>query len=508
MMKTSKSGSSPSPAPNSHPSLNSQAANLPETHQLQDVEPEAVEPEATDLQATVPTRRHIWPVACVALLAGLAGIGLTVYRGTRSETATAQVEASPSRIPVRVTPATAGLAQAWVFDEGVVSSVRRRVLTFEDDGNIEFIKQVDGRDLREGDPISRGEIVATIDDRTQMVAIDTAKADLDVALEERDQAEAELLQAKANFDKAQSDLKLQETELARAEKLLAGGALPESDRDVELNDAELAQAELRVAEQDIRAAEDAVRSAEAAIVAAQARLREAEVNREDTQLVSPIDGIVAYINIREGEYWDAQRLNTSGSDLDDIAETAPIVVVEPESLEVEIELQADEAEAIRPGQPAYVVLEQDVSEAEAAGATNRTLLEIARQEGTQGQVFSVSPTQTPGGRGVEISIRDFQLVRNLQVGGRVYVWIEAASNPNALIIPLGSLQPEEQGIYAFVVNESTGTVERRQVEVGIEALNSIEILSGIEPGELVVTEGINRLVDGMLVEVLSEEAFL
>ena len=504
-MKTRNSGSSPSPAPDSHPSLNSQEPNLSEADQLQDVEP-----EGTDLQSAVPRRQYIWPIACVALFAGFAGIGLTVYRSMRAETATAQVEAeaSRSRIPVRVTPASVGLAQAWVFDEGVVSSVRRRVLTFEDDGNIEFIKQVDGRDLREGDTITRGEVVATIDDRTQIVAIDTAQADLDVAIEERDQADAELLQAKANFDKAQSDLRLQETELARYEQLLSGGAVAETDRDVERNDAELARAELRVAEQDIRAAEDTVRSAEAAIAAAQARLREAEVNREDTQLVSPIDGIVAYINIREGEYWDAQRFTNSGSDRDNVAETAPIVVVEPQSLEVEIELQADEARDIRSGQQAYVVLEQNVSEVEAAGATNRTLLDIAQQEGTQGQVFSVSPTQTPGGRGVEVRIRDFQQVRNLQVGGRVYVWIEAASNPNAVTLPLGSLQPGETGTYAFVVEEATGTVERRQVEVGIEALNGIEILNGIEPGELVVTDGINRLVDGTLVEVVSEETSL
>ena len=48
----------------------------------------------------------------------------------------------------------------------------------------------------------------------------------------------------------------------------------------------------------------------------------------------------------------------------------------------------------------------------------------------------------------------------------------------------------------------------RQVEVGIEAMDGIEIVSGIEPGELVVTDGINRLVDGTLVDVVSEEEFL
>ncbi|MEM9118682.1 MAG: HlyD family efflux transporter periplasmic adaptor subunit [Cyanobacteria bacterium P01_F01_bin.56] len=493
-MKTNDSGFS-SPAPDSQESDPTDSRQVDES-------------EAVNRRSLTNKRRYLLPLACGAVLLGLVGIGSSVYRSWQSEPVDTQAEAAPSRIPVRVTPAATGLAQAWVFDEGLVSSVRRRVLTFQDNGNIEFIKQVDGRDLREGDPIAQGEVVATIDDRTQIVAIDTAEADLNVAIEQRDQAEAELLQAQANFDKAQSDLSLQETELVRMERLLAGGAVSETERDVERNDAELARAELRVAEQDIRAAADGIRSAEAAIEAAQARLREAQVDREDTQLVSPIDGIVAYINIREGEYWDAQRLNSAGGDLDDVAETAPIVVVEPQSLEVEIELQADEAQAVRSGQRAYVVLEQDVSEAEAAGATNLTLLDIARQQGTQGQVFAVSPTQTPGGRGVEVSIRDFQVVRNLQVGGRVYVWIEAASNPDAIILPLGSLQPGEAGTYAFVVDEATGTVERRQVEVGIEALDGIEILSGIAPGELVVTEGINRLVDGTRVEIVSEEAAL
>lgn len=485
----------------SSPTPDSQEPNLADSGQVD-------ESEVADSRSLTAKRRYMLPLACVAVLLGLVGIGSSVYRSLQSEPADTAAEAAPSRIPVRVTRAATGLAQAWVFDEGTVSSVRRRVLTFQDNGNIEFIKQVDGRDLREGDPIARGEVVATIDDRTQIVAIDTAEADLNVAIEERDQAAAALLQTQANFDKAQSDLGLQETELVRMERLLAGGAVSETDRDVERNDAELARAELRVAEQDIRAAEDGIRSAEAAIEAAQARLREAQVDREDTQLVSPIDGIVAYINIREGEYWDAQRLNSSADDLDSVAETAPIVVVEPQSLEVEIELQPDEAQDVRSGQRAYVVLEQDISEAEAAGTPNLTLLDIARQQGTQGQVFAVSPTQTPGGRGVEVSIRDFQVVRNLQVGGRVYVWIEAASNPNAIVLPFGSLQPGEAGTYAFVVDEATGTVERRQVEVGIEALDGIEILSGIEPGELVVTDGINRLVDGTRVEIVSEEASL
>ena len=56
------------------------------------------------------------------------------------------------------------------------------------------------------------------------------------------------------------------------------------------------------------------------------------------------------------------------------------------------------------------------------------------------------------------------------------------------------------------MDEASGAVERREVQRGIEGLNGVEILSGIEPGELVVTEGLNRLVDGTLVEIVSEAA--
>ncbi|MEM9005190.1 MAG: multidrug transporter [Cyanobacteria bacterium P01_F01_bin.86] len=499
-MKHNDSGSLPSPPSDSQSSLNTKDPSLA-AQPTDDCREEAIASSPQGLK-----RQVVWPIAALVAIAALVMVGFRVYQSLRPEAAVSEVASEPARIPVRVTRAAVGLAQQWVFDEGVVAAVRRRVLKFEDNGNIEFIAKVEGRDLREGDTVAQGELLATIDDRTQIVAIETAEADLEVSIQSHNQAESALLQAQANFDKAQSDLNLAETELVRYQSLYEGGAVAATDLDVEANDADQARAALRVAEQDIRAAEDDVRAASAQIEASQARLREAQVDLEDTQLVSPIDGVVAYINIREGEYWDTQRINSN--DLDNVAETAPIVIVEPQSLEVELELQADEAQAIRPGQQAYAVLEEDVSTAEAAGVSNNNLLAIAQAEGSQGRVFAVSPTQTPGGRGVEVSIRDFQLVRSLQVGGRVYIWIEAANNPNAVMIPLGLIQPGEAGPYAFVVDEATGTVERRQLEVGIEGLNGIEILSGIESGDLVVTDGINRLVDGMQIEVVSEEASL
>ena len=47
------------------------------------------------------------------------------------------------------------------------------------------------------------------------------------------------------------------------------------------------------------------------------------------------------------------------------------------------------------------------------------------------------------------------------------------------------------------------TVEQRPVVLDIEGLDRISIAKGLRPGELVVTEGSNRLVDGSPVEVVA-----
>ena len=450
-------------------------------------------------------RRPLWPVLTVTMLMVASFVGWRIYNRLTAVPGSELTETTiaQARLPVRVIPASTSSIQGWVFDEGTVWPVQRRILNFQAGGDITYVTKIDGIDLREGDWVSQGQLLATIDDRRQMSSIETAEADIQVSINQRDQSEASLLQAQANLAKAESDLTLAQTELHRYQTLFEQGAISESDRDLYRNQVDQAEAALKTAQQDIHSAEDSVRSAEATIASSRARLNEVDVDLEDTQLVSPIDGIVAYINIREGEYWDTQYLDRSSAQ--SAIETAPIVVMDPQTFEVELEVQANGAEQIRPGQRAYVVLEEVVSATQAAGATRQDLLEIAQQQGSAGSVFSVSPSQTPGGRGTEVTIRDFQQVRNLKVGGRAYVWMEVASQRDTVVLPLGALVSRDQAFYAFVVNETDGTVQRRRVTQGIQGLSGVEILAGVEPGELVVVEGQNRLVEGTPVEIAHRE---
>ncbi|MEO0844731.1 MAG: RND transporter MFP subunit, partial [Cyanobacteria bacterium J06643_5] len=63
----------------------------------------------------------------------------------------------------------------------------------------------------------------------------------------------------------------------------------------------------------------------------------------------------------------------------------------------------------------------------------------------------------------------------------------------------------DQKSYVFVVDREKQIVKLRPVERGIRGLSLTEIKTGVSSGELVVTQGRNRLVDGTPVEVVGSK---
>ncbi len=77
-----------------------------------------------------------------------------------------------------------------------------------------------------------------------------------------------------------------------------------------------------------------------------------------------------------------------------------------------------------------------------------------------------------------------------------------------LIVPWVSVGEDRDGRFVFVVEpqgDGTGIVHRRSVTLG-EVGKEIEIVEGISEGDLLITAGTRRLVEGMRVKVDSEEA--
>ena len=76
-----------------------------------------------------------------------------------------------------------------------------------------------------------------------------------------------------------------------------------------------------------------------------------------------------------------------------------------------------------------------------------------------------------------------------------------------ILVPLVAVGEDRDGRFVFVIEpsgEAQGTVHRRAVGMTSTA-RGVEIVDGLDEGELVVTAGVRRLVDGETVKLLGVE---
>ena len=79
------------------------------------------------------------------------------------------------------------------------------------------------------------------------------------------------------------------------------------------------------------------------------------------------------------------------------------------------------------------------------------------------------------------------------------------SNDESLVIPDAAVQFGKNGTYVYVIRpDDTATV--REVTLGAASGSRVAVLSGVEAGERVVLEGIDRLDEGKKAEVVGDDA--
>lgn len=66
----------------------------------------------------------------------------------------------------------------------------------------------------------------------------------------------------------------------------------------------------------------------------------------------------------------------------------------------------------------------------------------------------------------------------------------------AVVIPVNALRNSSSGDYVYVLNAQERTVAMRKVQRGQATVDKVQIVSGLQAGEQVITEGADRLKDG------------
>ena len=230
----------------------------------------------------------------------------------------------------------------------------------------------------------------------------------------------------------------------------ARAAREQADRDRQRFRALLEQKALTQAEYD--AVETRLRIAEASV-------QEAETMLGYAKVTAPFDGVVSR------KLADVGDLASPGRSL--------VELEDPRFLRLEMDVPEGLITKIRAGQQ--------------IGVRVSTLTETL-----QGTVSEIAPAADPQSRTFRVKL-DLPPTPNLRLGlfARAAVPVGETSLPR---VPVGALV--KRGQLEMVFAAAGDRADMRLVKSGEQIGNEIEILSGVEPGEKVVVEGADGLVDG------------
>ncbi len=422
---------------------------------------------------------------------GLAVAGCTSARsGARTPAA-----ATPPPPPVVVTAALQ--RSVPVYQEAVAQTVALQTVDLRPQvgGAIEQVL------FKEGSEVRRGQTMFVIDQRPYQTALQSAEAQVATAQAQLVTAQAALRQALEQTALAQAEAQLAavraplvnaQQQLKRDQYLLAQGAVAQQQVDNDTATEQAAEATVTAQEATVKntalsqqigiaQARAGVQQAEAGVAQAKSAVAQARLNLAYTSVAAPIDGVVGLLDVDQGNLVAANQLLATMSSVD------PMVVQFNVSEVTYLALAKRAiATAAKTGQPAaniasFGLILADGSDYPQAG-TFRTLDRAVNPTSGTIPVQALFPNPE----------------RILKPGMYARVRARVEERPNAILIPQSAVQ-EVQGVDTVFVVGANNTVAVRSITEGGSYGPFFVVLSGLQAGDRVVVEGVQKVQPGMTV---------
>lgn len=266
-----------------------------------------------------------------------------------------------------------------------------------------------------------------------------------------------------------------------------GGFVEQGDVLVELtNNAEAARlAEARAAEADARRQYDRLQSLiDTNLISqtdlddvrtrwetAEARLEGVIANMDDRLIRAPFTGILGFRNISEGSLVTPNTVITT---LDDIS-----------TIKLDFNVAEVYLAQLQPGQ------------------SIKANSIVYRGQEFGGIVTSVGSRVDTATRSVQVRAEIENSAGLLRPG--MLLTVDLTLNPrDAIVVPEAAVVPSQGRQYVFVVDEES-VARRVEVELGRRRPGQVEIVSGVVPGQRVVTQGIAQVRPGSRVRIVNQE---
>ncbi len=226
----------------------------------------------------------------------------------------------------------------------------------------------------------------------------------------------------------------------------------------------LAEANLALAKAKYETLKDGVDPAEVALkeanlANAQAKLAVAEEDQAVKDLAAPMDGTIMSIDASVGEA---------------VGTNAIIVMADLQQPVLEVYLDESDLDKVAVGYEVEVVFDSLPDDTFTGHVT-----EVSPSLQTVGNVDAVLAW-------VQLEAESFSKPVSLPVGSNASVDVIGGRTQNAVLVPVEAVREIGDGEYAVFVMED-GEPKLRVVTVGLMDFTSAEILTGLEPGEVVTT---------------------
>jgi HlyD family secretion protein len=372
-------------------------------------------------------------------------------------------------------------------------------------GKITSIVVQEGQDVKQGDVLLRlDNIQPGADVMAQQATIDAATSAMKVSAANYDSSIATLSQQQANLEKAKYDWQ-------RSQQLYTNQLISRQDYDASKATYDGAVAAVKAAQANLDASTAQRNQARFNLEQDRAVLTHQEDVLHKTVYRAPISGIVSYIAVRVGENVVPGIQNAQGSFLMTISDMSVVTA----------EVMVDETDitSVKDGQPAEITIDALPGKTFKGHVTEVGELAILRTSGEAAMEETTADTQ---------QARDFKVVvtldnppKSLRPGLSATAKIQTAHKNNIITVPIQALAERTQeeldeakngqsgNVALAAANDTSNTANQKEiqgvfvirdgkalfvpVQTGITGTTDIEVTSGIQPGDMIVTGSYSAL---------------
>ena len=333
--------------------------------------------------------------------------------------------------------------------------------------------------VNRGDHVRQGQLLAVLENRDLVGAATSSKGQYaQAAANYRSTAGAtvpeEVTKAQTDVNAARQALDAAKKLLDSREQLFKEGALPRKSVDEAQVGYAQAKGQYETADQHLKALQsvgkdEQIKAAAAQLEAAKGQYDSAQAQVAFSEIRSPIKGVVTDRPLYPGE------MASTGAPL--------LTVMDVTAIVARVNMAQDLAKNVQVGNEA-------------------TLTPADGSDPVPAKVIIVSPAVDPNTTTVQVWVQADNPGERMRAGTSVHVAIVAATLDGMTLIPAVAVLPSDEGGTVVKTVDEKNVAHEKKVVIGVKEEDLVQVVSGVDPGERVVTVGGLGLEDKATVRVM------